>query len=62
MKNQQSVRQIIESALNEIRAKYGMSLYTIDVEWTGTLAEPACSITRVEFRGISCHPTDKEGQ
>lgn len=62
MKNQESMRQILESALTEIRSKYGMALSTIDVEWTGTMAQPACAISRVVFHGASYPPIDWDGQ
>lgn len=62
MNNQESMHQILKSALNEIRAKYGLALYTINVEWRGTGDQPDRSVAELGLNGLSYLPIDRDGQ
>ena len=51
MTNQQSINDILEAALQEVRRQHGLAAHTIRVEWTGTIGHPAIAITRIEVEG-----------
>lgn len=51
MNEQQTIHDILMSALQEIREQHGLAVYTIRTEWTGTVDRPALAITRIEVEG-----------
>lgn len=57
----QSINDILSSALQEVRRKHGIAAHTIRVEWTGTVDRPAIAITRIEVEG-SVNDTHEQGE
>lgn len=51
MTNHQSIHDILEAALQEVRRQHGLAAHTIRVEWMGTVDRPAIAITRIEVEG-----------
>lgn len=51
MNTEQSIRDILEAALKEIRDKHGVAVQRVSAEWIGTIANPAGDTTRIEFEG-----------
>lgn len=51
MSNQQSINDILTTALHEVRQQYGLAPHTIRVKWLGTVGCPAIAVTSIEIEG-----------
>lgn len=51
MTNQQSINDILTTALQEVRRQHGLAAHTVRVEWTDTVDRPAIAVTRIEVEG-----------
>lgn len=51
MTKQQSIHDILMTALQEIRSQHGFAAHTIRVEWLGTIDRPSIAVTRIGVKG-----------